>query len=252
MNQQIQARDRLIIPLDYSSEADALALVDTLGDAVSFYKVGYQLFLAAGMPFVRRLLERHLRVFLDLKVGDVDETIASALGEISALPISLTTIQGGPATVRAAVRGRGKRGEPAILFVSLLSSWNEVDLGELGVSLDPRSRFSTLNDYIVWRSEQALRAGCDGLIASGESVAAIRAKVGPGPIIVTPGVRPAGSESNEHKRALTPGAALRAGADYLVVGRPIRTATDPKSAAQAVIRELEESRPTVAAHSGRP
>ena len=246
------ARERLIIALDYSDAASALALVDSLAGVVSIFKVGYQLFLAEGMPLVRRLCERDHGVFLDLKIGDVDETVASAVAEISRFPIAFTTIQGGPPTVRAAVRGRGAGRAPSLLFVSLLSSWNEQDLGELGVTIGTGSRFDTLNDYIVWRSQQALDAGCEGLIASGESIAALRSRIGPTPVIVTPGVRPLGSGSNEHKRSLTPAAAIAAGADYLVVGRPVRTAPNPRSAAEAIINEMEGALRTVAARSGPP
>lgn len=253
MTAGIPPAGRLIVALDYSSEREALALVDRLNGVASFYKVGYQLFVAEGMAFVRRLLDRDVKVFLDLKLGDVDETISSAVREISQLPIALTTLQGGPPTVRAAVRGRGTASKPALLFVSLLSSWNEQDLAELGVQTGPQSGFTTLNDYIVWRSEQALRAGCEGLVASGASIAAIRSRIGARPIIVTPGVRPSGSSSDEHKRSLTPGEAIRAGADYLVVGRPIRTAPDPAAAAEGVIRDIEGAlQPTVAGSSGPP
>jgi orotidine-5'-phosphate decarboxylase len=244
---------RLIVALDFSTGGDALSLVEKLDGVVSFYKVGYQLFVSEGMPFVRRLLDRNLKVFLDLKLGDVDETISSAVREISQLPVSLTTLQGGPPTVRAAVRGRGPATKPALLFVSLLSSWNEQDLAELGVQTGPQSGFTTLNDYIVWRSEQALRAGCEGLVASGASIGAIRSRIGARPVIVTPGVRPPGSSSHEHKRSLTPAEAIRAGADYLVVGRPIRTAADPAVAAQGVIHDIDAAlKETVAAASGPP
>lgn len=244
---------RLIVALDFSTEREALALVDRLEGVVSFYKVGYQLFISEGMGLVRRLLDRNLKVFLDLKLGDVDETITNAVREISRLPIALTTLQGGPPTVRAAVNGRGTATKPALLFVSLLSSWNEQDLSELGVQTGPQTGFTTLNDYIVWRSEQALRAGCEGLVASGASIAAIRSRIGPMPIIVTPGVRPAGSSAHEHKRSLTPGEAIGAGADYLVVGRPIRTAASPAAAAEGVIRDIQGAlQPTVAGSSGPP
>jgi orotidine-5'-phosphate decarboxylase len=214
-----------------------MPLVDELGDLVSFYKVGLQLFIAEGMPLLRELSAMGKRIFLDLKMDDVDETIASAVREIVKEDVQLITLQGSSATMRAAVAGRGERTLPKLLLVTLLSSLNEDDLVDLQL-VGPNARFATLMDYVLWRAEQGKGAGCDGFIASGESIAKVRERVGPEPLIVSPGIRPGGAATDEHKRPTTPGSAIQGGADYLVVGRPVRQAKDRRGTVSAIIEEI--------------
>lgn len=230
--------ERLIVALDVSTKAEARKLVGSLDGVASFYKVGYQLFVAEGMSYVRELIDRGLKVFLDLKMDDVGETITSAVREIARNEVHLLTLQGIGAAARAAVAGRGSATYPKILSVTLLSSMNEHDLADLRL-VGPGCRFATLMDYVRWRAEQAITAGCDGLIASGASIGEVRAHVGAAPLIVCPGIRPSGNSADDHKRTATPGAAITAGADYLVVGRPIRLAADPIAVAREIIEEIE-------------
>jgi orotidine-5'-phosphate decarboxylase len=235
-----EARDRLIVALDLPTAGEAISLMDELQGLVSFYKVGYQLFLAAGMEFVRTVMGRGARVFLDLKMDDVEETITSALREITRNGVHLLTLQGSRATAQAALAGRGQSAFPKILSVTLLSSLGEQDLIDLQI-LGKEGKFRTLIEYVLWRAGQAADSGCDGVIASGNTVAAVRSRIGDRAVIVSPGIRPAGSASDEHKRSATPREAIAAGADYLVVGRPIRNAPDRRAAARAIIEEIEEA-----------
>jgi orotidine-5'-phosphate decarboxylase len=243
--------DRLIVALDVPSRTAALDLVDSLSGLVSYYKIGYQLFLAEGMPLVRTLIGRGNRIFLDLKLDDVDETVTLAVREIAKNGVHLLTLQGSAATVRAAVAGRGTSEHPKLLFVTLLSSMNEQDLADLQL-VGPSARFATQADYIQWRAQYALAAGADGLIASGASVADLRRTFGDTPLIVTPGIRPASAPTNEHKRPATPGDAIAAGADYLVVGRLIRDAADRRAMAAQIIGEIERPSIPHAASPTRP
>jgi orotidine-5'-phosphate decarboxylase len=231
--------DRVIAALDVDSKAEALALVESLEGAVGFHKVGWRLFLGEGMQFVRRLRAMGLRVFLDLKMDDIPETIETAVRAI-ADQADLLTLRGGAATVAAAARGRGASELPRLLHVPLLSSESAEDLAGLGrpVEGDPRG-------LIEGRVRRALDAGCDGFIGSGENIALLRALAGPERLIVAPGIRPAGSEAHDHLHVSTPGAAIRAGADYLVVGRPLRQGDDPAKAARAIIGEIEAALSTL-------
>ncbi|HTR76966.1 MAG TPA: orotidine-5'-phosphate decarboxylase [Gemmatimonadaceae bacterium] len=235
-----EPHDRVIVALDVSTRDEALGIVDDLAGLIAFYKIGYQLFLAEGMAFVRELAARGLRVFLDLKLDDVDETIRLAAREIAKNDVQLLTLHGGAATARAAVAGRGNATRPRLLSVTLLSSLDAGDLTNLGI-LGPTSRFETMADYVLWRATQAVEAGCDGLIASGETIGQIRGRLGAAPTIVSPGIRPAGSAGNEHKRSATPRDAIAAGADYLVVGRPIRDAANRRDMAERVVGEVEQA-----------
>jgi len=237
-----ESSERLIVALDVPTRAQALGIVNQLDGLVSFYKVGYQLFVAEGMTFVRELMSRGLRVFLDLKMDDVDETISSAVQEVARNQVHLLTLHGGAATVRAAVAGRARAGAnfPKLLSVTLLSSLGEHDLVDFQI-VGPNARFKSLMEYVLWRAETAVAAGCDGLIASGDTIGEVRRHIGAGPIIVSPGIRPSGAATNEHKRSATPGNAIAAGSDYLVVGRPVRTAADPQAVVRAIIDEIEQA-----------
>lgn len=237
---QDSSKDRLIVALDVATKAEALRLVEDLDGLVSFFKVGYQLFLAEGMGFVRELVRGGKRVFLDLKMDDVEETISLAVAIIAAENVRFLTIHGSGATARAAHEGRGPSDYPKILSVTLLTSLDHQDLIDLNI-LGEKGRFTTLDDYVMWRAEQAVTARCDGLIASGSSVAQLRERFGDGPIIVSPGIRQQDDGTDDHKRPATARDAMAAGADYVVVGRPIRNASNRRRAkAESIIEEIEK------------
>jgi len=235
MSPKPKAADRLIVALDVDTTKKALDIIEDLNGLVSFFKVGYQLFIAEGLTFVRRLIERNNRVFLDLKMDDVEETIRRAVANIAASEVEFLTIHGSGATVRAARDGRGAREKPKLLSVTLLSSLDANDLKDLFAD----SKL-TVESYVKWRAKQAIDNGCEGLIASGETIGMLR-KLYPSAIIVAPGIRPADSSRDDHKRALSPDDAIRAGADYLVVGRPIRNSSNPRNAAEKIIEEMEQA-----------
>jgi orotidine-5'-phosphate decarboxylase len=232
--------ERLIVALDVPTKAEAQQIVGALDGLVTFYKVGFQLFIAEGMSYVRELIDRGNKVFLDLKMDDVEETITSAVREITRNGVHLLTLHGNGATARAAIAGRGSSEYPKVLSVTLLSSLDGQDLIDLQI-LGKNGKFSSLMDYVLWRADQAVKAGCDGLIASGDTISEIRSRLGPDPLIISPGIRPAGIASDDHKRAATPMAAIQAGADYLVVGRPIRNAADPADMARRIIGDIEQA-----------
>jgi len=235
MSPKPKTADRLIVALDVDTTKKALDIIEDLNGLVSFFKVGYQLFIAEGLTFVRRLIERNNRVFLDLKMDDVVETIRRAVANIAASEVEFLTIHGSGATVRAARDGRGAREKPKLLSVTLLSSLDANDLKDLFAD----SKL-TVESYVKWRAKQAIDNGCEGLIASGETIGMLR-KLYPSAIIVAPGIRPADSSRDDHKRALSPDDAIRAGADYLVVGRPIRNSSNPRNAAEKIIEEMEQA-----------
>ena len=225
--------ERLIVALDLAGRGPALGLVDRLGDLVSFYKVGWQLFIGAGFAFVHELRERGKKVFLDVKMNDIEATVEAAVGNIGA-EVEFLTIHGTAATARAARRGRGDRARPRLLMVTALSSLDSADLraasAEPGLDID---------DYAVRRARDALDAGCEGLIASGRSVGRIRSAFPERDfLLVVPGIRPAGTSSDDQKRILTPREAARDGGDYLVVGRPVRDAPDPEASAARIVDEI--------------
>ena len=225
---------RLIVALDFDGRGEALRLADRLGDAISFYKVGWQLFIGAGFAIVRELAERGKKVFLDVKMGDIDATVSAAVGNLKE-EVELLTLQGTAATVRAAMDGRGEGVRPKLLLVTALSSHDSEDVR--GIAAAPPGL--DIDDYAVDRARAALDAGCDGLIASGTSVGRLRAAF-PGRefLLVVPGIRPAGDDANDHKRTLTPLEAIRSGADYLVVGRPVRNAPDPVATAERIVGDI--------------
>lgn len=226
-----QSCERLIVALDFDSREEALSLVELLGGRIGIYKVGYQLFMREGMSFVKELVGLGKRVFLDLKMGDIDRTIAAAL---RAVPegVEFVTINGGKATVAAAKAGRGERDRPLILSLTFLSSLDQNDLRALMMNENLE-----LDEYIRVFTRRSIEAGCDGVVASGESIREVRREFGDRLVIVAPGIRPRGKGKNDHKRALTPAMAVEHGADYLVVGRPITEATDSLEVADAIIRE---------------
>ena len=229
-------RDRLIVALDVATQRDALALVDRLGEAVGFYKVGLELFAAAGPEVVRELKGRGCRVMADLKLHDIPATVERAASALASLGADLLTVHalGGPAMLEAARRGAGAGdGRPAVVGVTLLTSHHG---GELpGVYNWSRG----IPGIVEMLASAARGSGLDGVVASPVEAATIRAQFGPSFLIVTPGVRPEGAEAGDQARTATPAEALRAGASLLVVGRPITRAADPALAAREIIAEME-------------
>jgi orotidine-5'-phosphate decarboxylase len=229
----IAPRDRLIVALDLPSVAAAEAMVARLGDAVSFYKIGYQLAFAGGLSFAEGLARSGRQVFLDLKLHDIGNTVHKGVESVARLGATFLTVHAYPQTMKAAVEARGQSNAAnlRILAVTVLTSYDDADLAAAGYDF-------TVAELVAERAAQARDIGVDGLVCSAEEAAALRPLVGPGMALVTPGIRPAGAESGDQKRIMTPAAAIAAGADYLVVGRPVVAAADPKAAAQAIIAEI--------------
>jgi orotidine-5'-phosphate decarboxylase len=227
----LNARDRLIVGLDLSSLKEAERMVARLGDAVSFYKIGYELSLAGGIPFAADLAHSGKKVFLDLKVHDIGNTVARAAERAAELGMTFLTVHAFPQTMRAAAEGRGKSALK-ILGVTVLTSWDENDVRDAGYGVG-------LRELVAKRAGQAMEAGIDGLIASPAEAADLRKQVGRSLLIVTPGVRPAGSAAGDQKRVMTPGEAIKAGTDHVVAARPVIAASDPRAAADAIVREIE-------------
>jgi orotidine-5'-phosphate decarboxylase len=227
----LAARDRLIVALDVPEAAEAERLVERLGDAVSFYKVGMELAYAdGGLAFARRLAASGKQVFVDLKLHDIPNTVERAAAQVAKLGAAFLTIHAYPQTMRAAAAG-AKGSGLKLLAVTILTSYDDEDLLTAGY------RFG-LVEMVRRRAEQAQELGVEGLVASAEEAADIRAAVGRDMILVTPGIRPAGAASGDQKRVATPARAIRGGADYLVVGRPIIAAEDPYVAATEVVVEI--------------
>ncbi|HSK03099.1 MAG TPA: orotidine-5'-phosphate decarboxylase, partial [Kofleriaceae bacterium] len=213
------AGNRLIVPLDVSSAAEADALLERLGGVPGWIKIGLELFCAEGPAIVARYTARGLRVMLDLKLHDIPETVARATARVASLGAGLLTVHagGGRAMLEAAVRSAG---ETRVLAVTVLTSLDDADLAEIG-AVGPTGAL------VRRRAALALAAGCHGVVASPHEVAEVRAVAPPGFLVVTPGVRPAGSAAGDQKRVMTPREARLAGADLVVVGRPLRDAPDP-------------------------
>jgi orotidine-5'-phosphate decarboxylase len=230
---KIAPRDRLIVPLDLPSVAAAEAMIARLGDSVTFYKIGYQLGFAGGLPLVRKLADSGKKVFVDLKLHDIGNTVARGVESVAALGATFLTVHAYPQTMKAAVEGRGGSGLK-ILAVTVLTSYDDGDLHAAGYRLG-------VSDLVEARAQQAQVLGVDGLVCSPEEAASLHKIVGHQMVLVTPGIRPAGSASGDQKRIMTPGRAIAAGADYLVVGRPILEASDPKAAAEAIQAEIAQA-----------
>jgi orotidine-5'-phosphate decarboxylase len=237
----MQPRDRLIVALDLPTVAEAERLVDKLGDAVTFYKIGLELAFAGGLPFAAALVRSGRQVFLDLKLHDIPTTVERATRQIAGLGATFLTVHAYPQTLAAAVRGRGEAGLAAgglgILGVTVMTSYADADLAEAGYA-------EGVAKTVERRARQVLAAGADGLILSAEEAERIRPLVGPQLSLVTPGIRPAGSPVQDQKRVMTPAAAIRAGADYLVVGRPVTAAANPQAAARAIVAEIATVTPS--------
>jgi orotidine-5'-phosphate decarboxylase len=225
----MQPRERLIVALDVPSVEAAQSLVARLGETVSFYKIGYQLAFAGGLAYAPVLAEAGKRVFLDLKLHDIGHTVAAGVKSVSRLGASFLTVHAYPQTMHAAVEAR--EGDLRILAVTVLTSYDDADLAAAGYDF-------TVPELVAERAAQARDIGVDGLVCAATEAPKVRIVVGSKLALVTPGIRPAGADSGDQKRIMTPSAAMAAGADYLVVGRPIVAAADPKAAAEAIVEEI--------------
>ncbi|WP_447978480.1 orotidine-5'-phosphate decarboxylase [Candidatus Nitrospira bockiana] len=233
---QVTAKDRLILALDVPSAEEGERLLDRVGTAINFVKIGLELYTAAGPAMVKRAIERGHRVFLDLKFLDIEETVKRATTRAAQMGVHMLTIHANRKALKAALEGRaavpGATERLKLLAVTVLTNFDAGDLRDMGVQW-------SVADLVSARARLAADVGLDGVIASGEEAAVIREKVGKDFIVVTPGIRPANLGTDDHARVATPGQAIKAGADYLVVGRPIRDAPDPKAAAERIAEEMQ-------------
>lgn len=230
---KIAPRDRLIVALDLPSVTAAEAMITGLGDSVSFYKIGYQLGFAGGLAMAKQLAASGKKVFVDLKLHDIGNTVARGVESVAALGATFLTVHAYPQTMRAAVDARAGS-SLKILAVTVLTSYDDNDLQAAGYGLGVAA-------LVEARARQAQALGVDGIVSSPEEAAALRAIIGQGMNLVTPGIRPAGSSAGDQKRIMTPARAIAAGADYLVVGRPVVEADDPKAAAEAIHAEIAQA-----------
>jgi len=230
---KIAPRDRLIVALDLPGIAAAEAMIARLGDSVTFYKIGYQLGFAGGLPLVRQLADSGKKVFVDLKLHDIGNTVARGVESVARLGETFLTVHAYPQTMKAAVEARSGSGLK-ILAVTVLTSYDDGDLHAAGYRLG-------VSDLVEARAQQAQVLGVDGLVCSPEEAASLHKIVGHQMVLVTPGVRPAGAAHGDQKRVMTPGRAISAGSDYLVVGRPVTEAADPKAAAEAIQAEIAQA-----------
>ena len=229
----LDARERLIVALDLPSVKAAENMVAKLGETVGFYKIGYQLAFAGGLPFAAGLIAAGKQVFLDFKLHDIGNTVQKGVESVAQLGATFLTVHAYPQTMKAAVEG--KTGSTMrILAVTVLTSYDDADLAAAGYDL-------SVGELAAARAAQARDTGVDGLICSAEEAANLRGIVGPSMVLVTPGIRPTGSATGDQKRIMTPAKAIDAGADYLVVGRPIVEAGNPKAAADAIVAEIAQA-----------
>ena len=237
------AREQLIVAMDVPTLEKVRQTVDTLGDAVSFYKVGMESFYSLGQPVLDEMAARRKNVFLDLKLHDIPNTVGNGIKSLCRFAPVLTTIHaaGGPSMLKAAVEGaqegaaRWNVPRPKLLGITVLTSISETEWATIGHT-------SAVRDSVLRLATLCREAGVDGVVASPQEAAAIRAACGKDFLIVTPGVRPAGGDKGDQSRVATPAQALHDGADFLVVGRPILAATDPRAAALAILEEMEGKR----------
>jgi orotidine-5'-phosphate decarboxylase len=208
-------------------------MVARLGDSVWFYKIGYQLAFAEGLPFAARLVASGKQVFLDLKLHDIGNTVTKGVESVAQMGATFLTVHAYPQTMKAAVDGK-KTSKLRILAVTVLTSYDDADLAAAGYEMN-------VKELAAARAAQARDIGVDGLVCSPEEVGSLRAVVGPSMVLVTPGIRPAGSGAGDQKRIMTPARAIDAGADYLVVGRPVLEARDPKAAADSIVAEIDQA-----------
>lgn len=225
--------DRLIVALDVPNALQGLQLAQEIGDAVGFYKIGLGMLTGGGLALARELIdEMDKRIFLDMKLFDIGNTVEAAVRGLANYGLEFLTVHGDPHVVRAAGEGKGTS-DTKILAVTILTSMDRADLDNMMIVP------GDVQELVVERARRAMEAGADGVIASPQEAALIRAlPEAKGKLIVTPGVRPVGADLGDQKRVMTPGDAIRAGADHIVVGRPVNKAADPKGAAEAILSEL--------------
>ncbi|WP_373532342.1 orotidine-5'-phosphate decarboxylase [Vampirovibrio sp.] len=240
----LSIEERLFVALDYPDAASALALAEQLAPLGVSYKVGMQLFYAEGMAVVRQLQQLGKTVFVDLKLHDIPNTVSGSVASLASQGVNFLNVhtQGGPEMMQAAVASAQKAAEQGgqplakLIGVTLLTSLSSQALAEFlfvsGVSV---------SEYVLHLALQAKKAGLDGVVCSAEEAAVIREACGPDFLLVTPGIRPLGSDTDDQARVITPAQALKNGADYLVMGRPITGATDPASATQRILDEMREA-----------
>ena len=232
----------IIIALDVDSADEARAIVDQTADAVEIYKVGMELYAAAGMEFVKELIGRGKEVFLDMKFYDIGETVKRAVRQVARSGVRLLTVHGSEAVMRAAVEGAAaavegaERSQLRLLAVTVLTSFDRQDLADLGYPC-------TVEELVQLRVKKAMAAGVDGLVCSPLEAAGVRALTGPAAILVTPGVRSPGASKGDQKRVATPAEAIAAGATYLVIGRQVTRAANPRQAVEEILAELRTARP---------
>jgi orotidine-5'-phosphate decarboxylase len=237
----ISGREQLIVALDVSSAAQAQKIVSSLGDTVSFYKVGMQLYTAEGPSIVRELVRSGRHVFLDLKYHDIPNTVGAAVREAGKLGVSLLTVHGfGGSKMLRAATDAAREGNPAmkVVAVTVLTSMDQEDLNEI--------MHGNLEEQVIYVAGLALKAGCHGVVSSAREVRGLRNRLGDDFLVVTPGVRPAGAEHGDQARVVTPAEAIAAGSTHLVVGRPITAAANPTREAETIIREIQQAAQAVA------
>jgi orotidine-5'-phosphate decarboxylase len=244
MSEQVSPRDRLIVALDLPSPAEAEAMVARLGDSVSFYKIGMELTYAGGLPLAERLVASGKKVFIDLKLHDIPNTVERATRQIAKLGASFLTVHAYPQSMKAALAGAAGS-SLQLLGVTVMTSYDDADLAAAGYAF-------TVKELVARRALQARDAGMPGLILSPEEVESIRALVGPGMSLVTPGIRPAGSAVGDQKRIMTPALAIAGGADHIVVGRPVTEAADPAAVAEQIVADIASARALVGKKNHKP
>jgi orotidine-5'-phosphate decarboxylase len=223
-------RDRLIVGLDVPSLKEAAQVVRELEGTADFFKIGYQLAFAGGLDFARELASGGTKVFLDMKLLDIDNTVARGVENIVRMGMTMLTLHAYPKAMKAAVEA-ARGSDLCLLGVTVLTSMNEQDVIDAGYEYDPHT-------LVLRRAEQALHAGMGGIVCSAEEAAAARRIVGPAMAVVTPGIRPAGADHGDQRRVVTPAQAIRNGSSHLVVARPIVAAPDRRAAAEAILEEM--------------
>ncbi len=229
----MKPEERIICALDFAEPDKAKALVNELDGLISFFKVGMILHYKGGRDIVKWLLDQNKKVFLDMKYYDIPETVAGAVKQVAADGVSLLTIHGNSSIIKMAAEARGSS-SLRLLAVTVLTTMDSEDMPEMGLQMP-------VEKLVMLRARQAVENGCDGLIASGKEAARLKKELGQDVLVITPGIRPRDEKSHEHRRPVTPEDAIKAGADYLVVGRPIYNAPHPVRAAEKIIAEVSSS-----------
>ncbi len=229
------ARQKLIIALDFETPQEAEMLVAALGDGIGFYKIGFELALSGGLSLARDLIQSGTDIFLDLKLHDIATTVSRACAQAAKLGAEFLTVHAYPQTMRAAKLG-AEGSSLRLLGVTVLTSYDDQDLAEAGYAYG-------VADLVARRAAQAREAGLDGVILAAHEVGATRARFGKDLLLVVPGIRPEAAQAVDQKRTMTPRAAIAAGADYLVIGRPVTRAQDPRAAAEAILAEMAAALP---------